>query len=91
LAAAAYQVLVQAIVTGTQAPGARIRDGELAAQLHISRMPAREALKRSESDGPAESVRTAIPVSRRFAPSAAQAFPVIAAPQAPARGPACRA
>jgi DNA-binding FadR family transcriptional regulator len=43
LAAGAYEVLVQAIVTGTLAPGARIRDGELAAQLPISRMPVREA------------------------------------------------
>jgi DNA-binding GntR family transcriptional regulator len=56
LAAGAYEVLVQAIVTGTLAPGARIRDGELAAQLQISRMPVREALKRLESEGLVESV-----------------------------------
>jgi DNA-binding GntR family transcriptional regulator len=83
LAAGAYEVLVQAIVTGTLAPGARIRDGELAAQLQISRMPVREALKRLESEGLVESVPNR---ETRVAPiradRAAQAFPVIAALQA---------
>jgi DNA-binding GntR family transcriptional regulator len=83
LAAGAYEVLVQAIVTGTLAPGARIRDGELAAQLPISRMPVREALKRLESEGLVESVPNR---ETRVAPiradRAAQAFPVIAALQA---------
>jgi DNA-binding GntR family transcriptional regulator len=83
LAAGAYEVLVQAIVTGTPAPGARIRDGELAAQLPISRMPVREALKRLESEGLVESVPNR---ETRVAPiradRAAQAFPVIAALQA---------
>lgn len=83
MAAGAYEVLVQAIVTGTLAPGARIRDGELAAQLQISRMPVREALKRLESEGLVESVPNR---ETRVAPiradRAAQAFPVIAALQA---------
>jgi DNA-binding GntR family transcriptional regulator len=83
LAAGAYEVLVQAIVTGTLAPGARIRDGELAAQLQISRMPVREALKRLESEGLVESIPNR---ETRVAPiradRAAQAFPVIAALQA---------
>jgi len=52
LAAGAYEVLLKAIVSGALAPGSRIRDGELAAQLQISRMPVREALKREgHSDG----------------------------------------
>jgi DNA-binding GntR family transcriptional regulator len=83
LAAGAYEVLLQAIVTGTLAPGSRIRDGELAAQLQISRMPVREALKRLESEGLVETVPNR---ETRVAPiraeRAAQAFPVIAALQA---------
>ena len=83
LAAGAYEVLLQAIVSGTLAPGSRIRDGELAAQLQISRMPVREALKRLESEGLVETVPNR---ETRVAPiraeRAAQAFPVIAALQA---------
>jgi DNA-binding GntR family transcriptional regulator len=83
LAAGAYEVLVQAIVSGELAPGARIRDGELAAQLEISRMPVREALKRLELEGLVESIPNR---ETRVAPiraeRAAQAFPVIAALQA---------
>jgi len=74
---------VQAIVSGELAPGARIRDGELAAQLEISRMPVREALKRLELEGLVESIPNR---ETRVAPiraeRAAQAFPVIAALQA---------
>lgn len=80
LAAGAYEVLLQAIVSGQLAPGARIRDGVLAAQLQISRMPVREALKRLESEGLVETVPNR---ETRVAPiraeRAAQAFPVIAA------------
>ena len=80
LANGAYEVLLQAIVSGTLAPGARIRDGELAAQLQISRMPVREALKRLESEGLVETIPNR---ETRVAPiraeRAAQAFPVIAA------------
>jgi DNA-binding GntR family transcriptional regulator len=83
LANGAYEVLVHAIVTGELAPGARIRDGELAAQLEISRMPVREALKRLESEGLVETVPNR---ETRVAPiraeRAAQAFPVVAALQA---------
>jgi DNA-binding GntR family transcriptional regulator len=83
LAESAYAVLSRAIVTGELAPGARIRDGELAAQLQISRMPVREALKRLESEGLVETVPNR---ETRVAPiradRAAQAFPVIAALQA---------
>ena len=83
LAAGAYEVLLHAIVTGALAPGSRIRDGELAAELQISRMPVREALKRLESEGLVETVPNR---ETRVAPiradRAAQAFPVVAALQA---------
>jgi DNA-binding GntR family transcriptional regulator len=83
LANGAYDVLLRAIVTGELSPGARIRDADLAAQLQISRMPVREALKRLESEGLVESVPNR---ETRVAPiraeRAAQAFPVIAALQA---------
>ncbi len=83
LAEGAYEVLVRAIVSGELAPGARIRDGELAEQLQISRMPVREALKRLELEGLVESIPNR---ETRVAPiraeRAAQAFPVIAALQA---------
>src|SRR4051794_21191855 len=83
LADGAYEVLLEAIVTGTLAPGSRIRDGELAAQLQTSRMPVREALKRLETEGLVETVPNR---ETRVAPiraeRAAQAFPVVAALQA---------
>ena len=83
LADGAYATLLEAIVTGTLAPGARIRDADLAAQLQISRMPVREALKRLESEGLVETVPNR---ETRVAPiraeRAAQAFPVVAALQA---------
>ena len=74
---------MQAIVSGQLEPGSRIRDGELAAQLQISRMPVREALKRLQSEGLVETIPNR---ETRVAPiraeRAAQAFPVIAALQA---------
>src|SRR3954463_4360211 len=83
LAAGAYDVLVRAIVSGALAPGARIRDAALAAQLQTSRMPVREALKRLEAEGLVETVPNR---ETRVAPiraeRAAQAFPVGAALQA---------
>jgi len=83
LAAGAYDVLVRAIVSGALAPGARIRDADLAEQLQTSRMPVREALKRLESEGLVETVPNR---ETRVAPiraeRAAQAFPVIATLQA---------
>ena len=80
LAARAYETLLNAIVTGSLAPGERIRDAELADQLETSRMPVREALKRLEAEGLVETVPNR---ETRVAPvraeRAAQAFPVIAA------------
>ena len=80
LAARAYETLLTAIVTGSLAPGERIRDAELAEQLQTSRMPVREALKRLEAEGLVETVPNR---ETRVAPiraeRAAQAFPVIAA------------
>jgi DNA-binding GntR family transcriptional regulator len=80
LAARAYETLLSAIVTGSLAPGERIRDAELAEQLQTSRMPVREALKRLEAEGLVETVPNR---ETRVAPiraeRAAQAFPVIAA------------
>jgi DNA-binding GntR family transcriptional regulator len=80
LADRAYETLLDAIVTGSLAPGERIRDGDLAEQLETSRMPVREALKRLEAEGLVETVPNR---ETRVAPiraeRAAQAFPVIAA------------
>jgi len=80
LASRAYETLLDAIVTGSLAPGERIRDAELAEQLETSRMPVREALKRLEAEGLVETVPNR---ETRVAPiraeRAAQAFPVIAA------------
>ena len=76
-------MLLRAIVFGELPPGARIRDGELAAQFQISRMPVREALKRLEAEGLVETIPNR---ETRVAPiraeRAAQAFPVVAALQA---------
>jgi DNA-binding GntR family transcriptional regulator len=82
LARSAYEALLRAIVTGALQPGARIRDKELAAELGVSRVPVREALKRLEDEGLVETVPN---LATRVAPvrgeRAAQAFPVIAALQ----------
>ena len=51
LAEEVFQHLGTAIVNGDLAPNARIRDAELALQLHVSRMPIREALQRLERIG----------------------------------------
>ncbi|GHH75826.1 putative transcriptional regulator, GntR family protein [Streptomyces sulfonofaciens] len=47
----AYQVLRDAIVDGTLAPGERLSDGDLVEWLGISRTPIREALSRLEQSG----------------------------------------
>jgi DNA-binding GntR family transcriptional regulator len=47
----AYQQLKQAIRNGTLAPGARVREVEIADRFGISRTPAREAIRRLESEG----------------------------------------
>ncbi|ESR25527.1 GntR family transcriptional regulator [Lutibaculum baratangense] len=47
----AYQKLKQAIQDGTLPPGTRVREVEIADRLSISRTPAREAIRRLESEG----------------------------------------
>lgn len=47
----AYAKLRQWILDGTLAPGAQLRDKELATQLGVSRTPIREALLRLEDEG----------------------------------------
>lgn len=47
----AYQKLKDAIRTGSLLPGTRIREVEIAEQFGISRTPAREAIRRLESEG----------------------------------------
>ena len=47
----AYRILRDAIVSGELAPGAVIRDGELAERVGLSRTPVREALARLADDG----------------------------------------
>ena len=47
----AYRQLKLAIRNGTLAPGTRVREVEIAARLGISRTPAREAIRRLESEG----------------------------------------
>ena len=51
-----YDLLLEAIVSGQLAPGARIRDAEVAQRFGISRMPVREALQRLERLGLVEMV-----------------------------------
>ena len=46
-----YARIGAAIVDGSLAPGERLRDGDIAAQLGISRTPVREALQRLERFG----------------------------------------
>ena len=47
----AYVKLRNWILDGTLAPGAKLRDKELAEQLGVSRTPIREALLRLEDEG----------------------------------------
>lgn len=56
LADLVYDRLSEAVVTGELAPGQRIRDGELAETLGVSRMPVREALQRLAFQGLIEMV-----------------------------------
>lgn len=47
----AYRRLLEDIRSGTLAPGARLRETELAERLGISRTPVREAIRQLETDG----------------------------------------
>jgi len=47
----AYQKLKSAIQSGALIPGTRIREIEIAARFNVSRTPAREAIRRLESEG----------------------------------------
>jgi DNA-binding GntR family transcriptional regulator len=75
-----YRALRDALVAGELAPGARLRDQELAERLGVSRTPVREALQRLEDEG---LVETAPRAQTRVAPldarAAREAFPVVAA------------
>jgi DNA-binding GntR family transcriptional regulator len=72
--------LRDAIVAGDLAPGARLRDADLAAAMGVSRTPVREALQRLEDEG---LVQTFPGAMTRVAPldvrDAREAVPVIAA------------
>jgi DNA-binding GntR family transcriptional regulator len=46
-----FRILSAAITSGSYEPGRRLRDGEIAAELHVSRMPVREAFQRLERIG----------------------------------------
>src|SRR4051794_22794829 len=51
LAEDVYRYVGNAILTGKLKPRERIRDADLARELHVSRMPVREALQRLERTG----------------------------------------
>ncbi|MEM1273328.1 MAG: GntR family transcriptional regulator [Pseudomonadota bacterium] len=48
---ATYRAVLEAVRSGTYAPGDRLRETEIAARLSISRTPIREAMRRLEADG----------------------------------------
>jgi DNA-binding GntR family transcriptional regulator len=71
--------LRQAIVEGTLAPGAKLNERELAAQLAISRTPLREAIRRLAAEGLVELVPHRGAVAVQLAPQdVADTFEVIA-------------
>lgn len=75
-----YLALRDAIVTGELAPGQRLRDQQLAAQLGVSRTPVREALQRLDDEGLVETLpRAQTRVAPLDAQAARDAFPVVAA------------
>ena len=51
LAEGVFRLIGERIVSGVLAPGARIRDADLAGELDVSRTPVREALQRLERIG----------------------------------------
>lgn len=75
-----YRALRDALVAGELAPGARLRDQELAARLGVSRTPVREALQRLEDEGLVETAPRALTrVTPLDAVAARESFPVVAA------------
>ena len=75
-----YAALLDAIVTGALPPDSRLRDGDLAAELHVSRTPVREALQRLEDEGLVQTVpgsQTRVTPLRES--DAREAVPVVAA------------
>ena len=76
----AYRLLREAILDGTLEPGERLKDGDLARWLGLSKTPVREALARLEEDGLVESApqryTRVTPLAKR---DAQDAFPVVAA------------
>lgn len=76
----AYQRIRRAILEGALVPGARLRPDELAGQLHLSRMPVREALARLRDEGLVEMrPRSGTRVSPVRLDEASQALVVITA------------
>lgn len=74
-----YSALRDAIVSGDLAPGARLRDHDLAVRLGVSRTPVREALQRLEDEGLIETnPRASTRVAPLDARAARDAFPVVA-------------
>jgi DNA-binding GntR family transcriptional regulator len=74
-----YGALRDAIVTGELAPGQRLRDQLLAAQLGVSRTPVREALQRLDDEGLVQtSPRALTRVAPLDAQAARDAFPIVA-------------
>lgn len=79
LAENAYETLLDAIICGDLAPGARLRIEDLAGELETSRVPVREAIKRLEADGLVETKSNAwTRVTPIRADQAGQSFPIIA-------------
>lgn len=75
-----YRALRDALIAGELAPGARLRDQDLAARLGVSRTPVREALQRLEDEGLVETEPRALTrVASLDVVAAREAFPVVAA------------
>ena len=75
-----YATLLDAIVTGALPPDSRLRDGDLAAELRVSRTPVREALQRLEDEGLVHTVPgSQTRVTPLRASDARESVPVVAA------------
>lgn len=74
-----YRRLLSAIVSGDMAPGERIRDKQIAAQLNVSRTPVREALQRLAVEGLVETRPGSMTRVSEISPdTAGDVFPVLA-------------